>query len=252
MIKLLKLIGLGSLGALIWTMAALAAPSAIFTGHFTGQRAFNDPFVSPGVMSAHEHCFYGVNPVNRTETEATLKDSFHTSTWAVGDNRTAIWIPCVYEDGVLLNPYVGGQQRDILAYYQPVSGTECLPPENGATGVTREVDWRGELNSGTITDLPPTRSVDGSLVMIGFFRGGRDLGLSCFPTVKFYIRLGTLHGAGPIGHITLGGPVAGVDGAAEASTAHADYKYAHQDDFFRRFLDQCVIPDDPCGTNPVF
>ena len=238
--------------ALAATSTATAAPAAIFTGQFTGQVAFNDPIVAPGVMSEHEHCFYGVNPVNRTETEATLKDANHASTWAVGDNRTAVWIPCVYEDGVRLKPYVGGQQRDILAYYQSISGTECVPPENGATGVSREFDWRGELNSGTITDLPPTRSVDGSLVAIGFFRGARDLGSACFPTVKVYIRLGTLHGAGPIGNITLGGPVDGVNGAHGPEPMHGDYKYGHQDSFFQAFLNKCVIPGIACGKNPTF
>ncbi len=242
---------LAALAALVFAPAALSAPAAILTGQFTGQRAFNDPIVSPGERSAHEHCFYGVRPVNQTETEATLKDADHSSTWAVGSNRTAVWIPCVYEDGQPLEPYVGGQQRDILAYYQSINGTECQPPQNGAEGVTHEVDWRGELNSGTITDLPPARSVDGSLVAVGFFRGARDLGVSCFPTVKFYIRFGTLHGAGPIGNITLGGPVAGVDGAAGAATMHADYKFAHDRDYFQRLLDRCLIPGTACGKNPA-
>jgi Domain of unknown function (DUF1996). len=237
--------------ALVYCAIAMGAPAAIFTGDFTGQQAFNDPIVSPGVRSAHEHCFYGVAPVNQTETEATLKDADHTSFWDVGDNHTAVWIPCVYENGVLLQPYVGGQDRDILAYYQPISGTECLPPENGAQGVTHEVTWRGQLNSGTITTAPPTNSVDGSLVLIAFFRGGRDLGVSCFPTVKTYIRFQV--GAGPIGHLTFGGPVAGVDGASDdPAFVHLDYKYGHQDSFFRSFLDQCVIPGRACGTNPTF
>lgn len=246
--RIATLTGLGSVLALVFSAAALAAPAAIFTADSTGQRAFNDPIVSPGVRSAHEHCFYGVRPVNQTETEASLKDGDHSSTWVITHNRTAIWIPCVYENGIPVQPWPSAGKQ-LLAYYQSTSATECLPPENGAQGVSREVTWRGELNSGTITSTIPANSVDGSLVEIVFFRPLRDLGLACFPQVKIYIRFNV--GKGPIGNITLGGPVAGVDGAAGPETAHADYKYAHDDGFFRRFLDQCVIPGRACGTNPV-
>ena len=233
--------------ALAASAAAYAAPAAILTAKFTGQVGFFDPIVAPGGVSSHEHCGYGVSPINTVENEASLRDSSHVGTWALAENRTAIWIPCVYEDGVRLKPFVGGQQRDLLAYYQPISGTECMPPQN-MQGVTHElIGWRGTLNSGTITLDPPANSTDGSLVAIVKFRGARDFGVACFPDVKVYFRFQV--GAGPIGRITIGGPNGG-PGAETPREFHADYMFAHDRTYFQKFLDRCIIPAVACGKNP--
>lgn len=222
---------------------AHGAPAAILTADSTGQRAFNDPIVSPGVMSAHEHCFYGVRPVNQTETFDSLRDDSHESTWTISSNRTAVWIPCVYENGIALEPF---SSKHILLYYKSIAGTECLP--GGTQGVSHEYGYRGQIGGGAFSLSPPASSQDGSLVVTLFWRGARDFGVSCFPTVQAYVRLNV--GAGPIGNITLGGPVAGVDGATGPTTMHGDYIAAHEPAWAQRFLDQCLIPGNACGTNP--
>lgn len=244
--KLLTLLGILAALMLTSTTAALAAPSGILTASSTGQSAYIDPIVSPGARSAHEHCFYGVKPVNTTESFDSLRDAEHMSTWAVSNNRTALWFPCVYEDGIKLQPF---STKHILLYYKPIAGTECLP--GGTKGVSHEYGWRGQIGGGTFYPLPPASSSDGSLVATIFFRGARDFGVACFPTVQAYIRFKTLHGAGPIGNITVGGPVAGVDGAAGPETFHGDYIAAHDPAWAQRFLDNCLIPGKACGTNPA-
>ena len=234
-IALLALVALAS--------PALAAPAGIFTGDSTGQRDFVDPIVFPGQRSAHEHCFFGSVPVHTVETSAELRT--HATTWDVGTRHTAIWIPCVYENGQRLGQF---SQHGILAYYKSIAGTECVPPEN-MKGVTHEYGYRGTIGGGSFTPSPPSSSSDGALVVNLMFRGTRDFGVSCFPTVEIFIRLNV--GSGPLGAITLGGPVAGVDGAAGPATMHGDYFWAEDRAAFQRFLDACVIPGRACGRNPT-
>jgi hypothetical protein len=222
---------------------ALAAPAGIFTGDQTGQVAFVDPIVSPGVRSAHEHLFFGATPVHTTETSGELRT--HATTWDVQTNHTAVWIPAVYEDGRRLGQF---SQHGILAYYQPISGTECNAPEDMA-GVTHEYGYRGQIGGGSFSSSPPASSSDGALVVMLQFRGGRDFGVACFPNVRVFVRLAV--GAGPIGRITLGGPVAGLDGATGPTTMHADYMFGWSRASFEAFLDACVIPGTACGRNPT-
>src|SRR4029077_3456873 len=82
--------------------SAEAAPAAIFTASATGQRGHIDPIVAPGMVSAHEHCFYGVVGVDTVETSADLRTK--PTTWVEPGNNSGIWIPCVYEDGRLVQP----------------------------------------------------------------------------------------------------------------------------------------------------
>lgn len=223
--------------------AAYAAPSAIFTGDETGEAPRHvDPIVSPGARSAHEHCFYGATGVEPVETSASLRTK--ATTWDVKANHTGVWIPCVYEDGRLLRQF---SQHGILAYYKPISGTECVPPDDMG-GVTREGGYRGQIGGGSFSSTPPANSSDGALVITLIFRGARDFGVGCFPTVQVYIRLNV--GAGPIGRITLGGPVAGVDGATGPETLHGDYLFGWDRAAFERFLAACVRPGIACGKNP--
>jgi hypothetical protein len=222
---------------------AFAAPAGIFTASSTGQRDFIDPIVSPGTRSAHQHCFYGAKDVQTVETSESLRRK--GTTWVETDNHTGVWIPCIYEDGRLLQP---ATTKHALLYYQPVPGTEQVPPENTG-GVTHEVGYRCGTGGGTITRLPPTTCDAGILVVSGFFRAARDFGLTeSFPDIRFFIRLNV--GKGVVGNITLGGPVAGVDGAAGPETAHADYLWAWDRAAFERFLVNCVRPARACGTNP--
>jgi hypothetical protein len=223
-------------------LPALAAPAAIFTASSTGQRGFVDPIIAPGQRSAHEHCFYGAVGVAETETSADLRTK--PTTWVETDNHTAIWIPCVYEDGRLLQPF---SSKHLLAYYKSISGTECVPPENMA-GVTHEYGYRGATGGGSFSPLPPASTSQGVLVVTLFWRGARDFGVGCFPTVQAYVRLNV--GVGTIGSITLGGPVAGVDGALGPETMHGDYFFGWDRAAFQRFLDRCVIPGVACGTDP--
>jgi hypothetical protein len=222
---------------------AFAAPAAIFTASSTGQRAFVDPIVAPGQRSAHEHCFYGAVGVSETETSASLRAK--PTTWANQNNHTALWIPCVYEDGRLLQPY---SAKHLLAYYKSIAGTECVPPGDMA-GVTREYGYRGQTGGGAFSPLPPASTSQGVLVVNLMFRGARDFGVSCFPTVEVFIRLNV--GAGAIGDIALGGPVAGVGGALGPETMHGDYFFGWDRDAFERFLANCVRPGVVCGTDPA-
>lgn len=223
--------------------SALAAPAAIFTSDFAGGPRRVDPIVSPGTESAHEHCFYGVEGVTSVETSASLREK--PSTWVEQDNHSAFWIPCVYQNGKLLEP---ATRFHALLYYQPVRGEEQVPPENTA-GVTHETGYRCGTGGGTITKLPPTTCDKGVLVVSGFFRGERDLGLTePFPKVRFFVRLKIANG--PVGNITLGGPVAGVNGATGPETLHADYFWGWDRDAFERFLEDCVRPGEACGKNP--
>jgi hypothetical protein len=227
------------------TTPASAAPAAIFTASSTGQRCHIDPIVSPGATSAHEHCFYGAVGVEMTETSADLRTK--PTTWVEQGNHTGIWIPCVYEDGVLVQP---ATSKHLLAYYQPVSCTEQVPPDDTAVGVTHEYGYRNTTGGGAFSPNVPASSSSGFLVISLFWRASRDFPTAgCFPTVHAYIRLAI--GTGPIGTITLGGPVDGVDGAMGPMTMHGDYYWAWDRDVFQRFLDQCVIPGKACGTNPA-
>jgi hypothetical protein len=228
---------------ILWmATVAYAAPAAIFTASATGQRAFIDPIVAPGVRSAHEHCFYGAVGVETIETSADLRTK--PTTWVETDNHSGFWIPCVYEDGKLLPT---NTNKPLLFYYQSVSGTEQVPPENTA-GVTHEVGYRCGNSGGTVTPLPPASCPSGEFNVVGFFRASRDLGLTePFPKIRFFVRLNS----GPtLGKITLGGPAAGVDGAMGPETIHADYFWAWDRAAFQRFLNNCVIPGIACGKNP--
>ena len=223
-----------------------AAPAAIFTASFADGPRRVDPIVSPGGQSAHEHCFYGVRGVTNTETSASLRAK--PSTWVEQDNHSAFWIPCVYEDGRLLTP---ATSKHLLAYYQSVSGTERVPPENTA-GVSHEMGYRCGTGGGTITNLPPASCPAGTpIVVSGFMRGARDLGLSePFPNIRVFIRLSRGARGGALGNVTVGGPAVGVNGGAVADTIHFDYFWAWDRAAFQRFLNQCVIPGTGCGTNP--
>jgi hypothetical protein len=222
---------------------ASAAPAGIFTGDSTGQRDFVDPIVSPGQRSAHEHCFYGAVPIHTVETSAELRT--HATTFDVATKHTGVWIPCVYENGVLLTQF---SQHGILLYYKSISGPECVPPEDMA-GVSREYGYRGQTGGGSFGLDPPASSQDGALVIDIVWRGTRDFGVSCFPTIEGFIRLNV--GAGPIGDITLGGPVAGTDGATGHREMHADYFFGDDRAAFERFLAACVRPGIACGKNPT-
>jgi uncharacterized protein DUF1996 len=229
---------------LVTALPAAAAPAAIITASSTGQRGFVDPIVSPGARSAHEHCFYGAVGVTETETSASLRAK--PSTWAVAGNHTGVWIPCVYEDGHLLQP---ATSKHILLYYKPVSCNEQVPPENTA-GVSREYGYRNTTGGGSFSPNVPASSSSGYLVITLHWRADRDLpGAGCFPTIQAYIRLNV--GVGPIGNITLGGPVEGVDGAMGPTSMHGDYMWAWDRDVFERFLAKCVRPGVACGTNPT-
>jgi hypothetical protein len=223
---------------------ANAAPAAIFTASSTGQRGHVDPIVAPGARSAHEHCFYGAVGVETVETSADLRSK--PTTWVEQANHTGIWIPCIYEDGNLVQP---ATSKHLLAYYKPVSCVEQVPPENTA-GVTHEYGYRNTIGGGAFSPTPPASSSSGYLVVTLFWRAARDLpGAGCFPTVQAYIRLAI--GTGPIGNITLGGPVEGVDGALGPTTMHGDYFWAWDRAVFENFLATCVRPGKACGTNPA-
>lgn len=225
------------------TGAAKAAPS-IRTARATGQRSFVDPIVSPGERSAHEHCFYGAVPVTTVETSDHLRGQ--GSSWAVPDtNHTAIWIPCPYEDG---QPLIPSTRRHLLAYYKPIQGTECVPPDDMA-GVSQEYGYRRQTGGGTF--FPRVPAGDGNTIVITvFWRGERDFGVSCFPNVQAYIRFQRPHG-GPLGTITLGGPTLGVDGARDETTMHGDYFFGWDRAAFERFLAQCIRPGVKCEVDRV-
>ena len=228
---------------ILTAVAAAAAPPGIFTADQTGQHEHVDPIVAPGIRSEHQHSFCGATPVHTVETSAELRT--HATTFDVQANHTAQWWPSVYENGRLLPQF---SQHGCLDYYKSISGTECVPPDNMA-GVTREYGYRGQIGGGSFSPLPPATSQDGALVVTLIWRGARDFGVPCFPTVQAYIRLNV--GQGPIGNITIGGPVAGVDGATGPATMHGDYFWAWDRSAFSRFLNACVIPNRACGTNPT-
>ena len=227
----------------VFATMALAAPAAIFTARPTGQRAFVDPVVAPGMRSSHEHCFYGAVGVDMTETSASLRAK--PTTWVEQSNHSGFWIPCIYEDGRLLPVK---STKPLLFYYQPVAGTEMVPPEN-TKGVTQEVGYRCGFGGGTVTNLPPVTCDSGDLSVVGFFRAPRDLGLTQpFPQIRFFARFDI--GPGRVGNITVGGPVAGVNGAMGPDTIHADYFWAWDRAAFENFLARCVRPGAACGTDP--
>jgi hypothetical protein len=227
---------------------AEAAPAAILTVSQTTQACERvDPIVSPGTASAHPHKFYGAGSAAQPVTSNTTTSAqFRAlpSTWTRASNHSGFWIPCLYEDGVLVPP----STKAGLFYYQPVSGTEQVPPEN-TKGVTHEVGYRCGFGGGTVTNLPPATCPSGEFVISGFFRASRDLGLSVpYPTIRFFLRFNT----GPtLGRLTLGTPAGGEPGAMTMDDIHADYFFAHDRAKFQAFLNQCVIPGASCGTDPA-
>jgi hypothetical protein len=227
------------LGGFLAPGVALAAPAGIFSGDVAAQRDHVDPIVSPGARSEHEHCFFGGTPVSTVETSEGLRGK--ATTMDVQTNHTAIWIPCVYENGVLLPQ---ATQHGILVYYKPVSGTEVIFPEDFGS-VTRRYGYRCGTGGGSFSLLPPA-TCDGVLVVTIIFEFPEN---PLFPTVQAYIRLNV--GSGAVGNITLGGPVLNVDGAHGPETMHGDYMFGHDRAAYQRFLDTCVIPGRACGRNPV-
>jgi hypothetical protein len=227
------------LGGFLAPGVALAAPAGIFSGDVAAQRDHVDPIVSPGARSEHEHCFFGGTPVSTVETSEGLRGK--ATTMDVQTNHTAIWIPCVYENGVLLPQ---ATQHGILVYYKPVAGTEVIFPEDFGS-VTRRYGYRCGTGGGSFSLLPPA-TCDGVLVVTIIFEFPEN---PLFPTVQAYIRLNV--GSGAVGNITLGGPVLNVDGAHGPETMHGDYMFGHDRAAYQRFLDTCVIPGRACGRNPV-
>jgi Domain of unknown function (DUF1996) len=222
---------------------AYAAPAAIFTNRVTGQRAFVDPVVSPGQPSSHEHSFYGAGPTVTPDTDTSDEFRALPTTWVETDNHTGFWIPTLYEDGQPVPP----STKHGLFYYQPVSGTEQVPPE-GTKGVTHEVGYRCGFGGGTITNLPPSSCSSGEFVISGFFRASRDFGLTQpFPKIRFFLRFNT----GPtLGRLTIGSPDGGLPGAVTMDDIHADYFFGWDRAAFERFLVRCVRPGTACGTDP--
>ena len=219
---------------------ALAAPAGIFSGDESAQVEHVDPIVSPGVRSAHEHCFFGGTPVATVETSEGLRGK--ATTMDVQTNHTAIWFPCVYEDGILLRQ---ATQHGVLVYYKPVAGTEVIFPEDFGS-VTRRYGYRCGTGGGSFSLLPPATCTAGVLVVTLIWDFPEN---PLFPTAQAYIRLNV--GSGPVGSITLGGPVLDVDGAHGPETMHGDYFFGHDRAAYQRFLDACVIPGLACGRNPV-
>ena len=230
-------------------LEAVAAPAGILTTGATTQPCTAvDPIVSPGQPSGHPHKFYGAGSAQQPVTANTVtSDGFRSlpSTWTRSSNHTGFWIPCLYLNGQL----VPVSSIPGLFYYQPVSGTEQLPPDNTA-GVTQEVGWRCGFGGGTITNLPPASCPSGELVISGFFRASRDFGLSTpFPTIRFFLRFRAVYGAGD--RLTLGTPSGTGAGSVALDDVHADYFFAHDRVEFQQFLDQCVIPGRACGRDPA-
>lgn len=233
---------------LMLTGIAYAAPAAILTSNFADGPRRVDPIVTPGGESAHEHNFYGVRGITPdTRTSASLRAL--PSTWARLSNHSAFWVPALYEDGRMMTP---ATTKHFLAYYQLKSTTRQAPPEDTA-GVSHEMGYRCGTGGGTVTDLPPATCPAGTpIVMSGFMRGVRDLGLSG-PTVfdiRVFIRLSRGARGGPLGNITLGGP-GGTGHEHPLNDAHFDYIWAHDRAKFQAFIDQCAPPRGACGTNPA-
>ena len=229
-------------------LPAHAAPAAILTANFADGPRRVDPIVTPGGESAHEHNFYGVRGITPdTRTSASLRAL--PSTWVRASNHSAFWVPPLYEDGRALTP---ATSKHILAYYQFTSNTRLAPPEDTA-GVSHEMGYRCGTGGGAITDLPPSSCPAGTpIVMSGFMRGVRDLGLggSQVFDIRVFIRLSRGTRGGALGQMTLGGPP-GSGHTHPLDDAHFDYIWAHDRAKFQAFIDQCAPPASACGTNPA-
>lgn len=244
--KLRKILGITTLLVVLGASAAEGAPSGILTGDETSQACEHvDPIVSPGERSAHEHMFFGGGPVSRIETSADLRRK--TTTMDVRSNFTAVWIPCVYEDGREVNQ---ATRHGILIYYRSVRGTEIAFPENFGS-VSHRYGYRCGIGGGSFSSLPPASCSSGDLVIFIDFnvRANATDWDPRFANLRVFIRLDI--GPGPVGNITLGGPVLGVDGATGPRHMHGDYFAAHDTGWYQRFLEQCLRPGRRCGRNPA-
>jgi hypothetical protein len=208
-----------------------------------------DPIVSPGAQSAHEHAFFGANPIDTVETTDDLRSK--PTTCAVSANHSAYWMPTVYRDGVRLPPATA---RHLLVYYRckvsncsavqgfPDDFTAVAGNAHATTAAENPVldpdlgGYRCELGGGQFSPRPPQTCSSGYLVV----------GVT-FPT-RFGVRLQMYFRwklpSPDVGTITLG------DIGASPITLHADYYFGWERAAFENFLDECIRSNRDCGKNP--
>ncbi len=265
------LLVLAAVSALAAPSLASAAPAAIFSCQFTGQRDRIDPIVSPGVYpSAHVHLFAGGGPVTPTSGSADLL-SKPTSCVETGDHA-GYWIIQPEQGGVPLQPTTS---KHVLVYYAcRHSSSICrniqwFPPNFGEvagnSNATSAADnpilqnpetsgYRCGTGGGIFHPAPPAtcstvlvmgvtygncRFADGSTSMAV---NTNCTGPGGTPIIRRqqYWRFKPVHSN--LSDLTLNG--------YPTYQLHADILDAFKPETVQDFLDSCVHPQIACGQNP--
>jgi Domain of unknown function (DUF1996) len=239
-----------------------------------------DPIVFPGLLeSSHLHDYTGAVTTDAFSTPKSLLAG--GTTCAMPGDKSAYWVPAVYEDGVRLLPTATA--RNALFYYRrkgAPAGTTVQPFPEGLkiiAGNSRAssplenpqlgTDIIFKCGPGSSVDLPqpPTQCDSGVMSMSLRFPNCWD-GVNLdspdhrshmaypanggcptshpviLPRLESFFRYEV--GRGPIGTITLSsGPY---------FTAHQDFFNGWTPSTLQTLLSNCINASVDCGTNPTF
>jgi len=239
----------------------------------------DDPIVFPGLAGAsHLHDFAGAKTTNAFSTFNSLVG--HGTTCAVPGDKSAYWVPALYEDGVRILPKA--RSGNTVFYYRRVGAPEgtvvqpfppglriiignahaMSPQENPGLGTT--IVFRcGPGEGGTPLPAPPTQCDSGIMVMSLMFPNCWDgvnldsadhrshmsypVNSRCpashpvnLPRLESFFRY--IVGTGPIGTITLdSGPY---------YTAHQDFFNAWDRVTLQTLVTNCINAGIDCGIDP--
>ena len=264
--------------------ASAAAPGAIFSCG-PSHEGHNDPIVYPDLEGvSHLHEFVG-NTITDAHTDTTAELLAGGTTCVVKGDKTAFWMPALYEDGNLVRP---SGPKAVLFYYRQkaASGHLVQPfPENlkiviGNAKATQPselgqmITFKCGPGSNTETRFPPAQCGSGVMVVVSILpncwdgvnpdpgnnidqlrypvSGHCPVGFPVvLPRVQIFARFNV--GTDPI-DVTFAGTAP--DGTFTSDmpyyTAHMDYFPAFDPATMQGLLDKCINAGVDCGKNPTF
>jgi hypothetical protein len=113
--------------------------------------AFDDPIVYPGQPGAsHLHMFFGNTGINARSTSATLVTSGNSTCRGGTLNRTAYWVPALFDTrtGEVLTPdeatiyYKSGYAIDYRVIQSFPAGLRMIAGDKASTGKQEHISWR--------------------------------------------------------------------------------------------------------------